>query len=123
MTSPNAAAESRPRRRVRIAHAVLNRVRRQRDWFANAYAAASSAQARFNAAAAALRAAGSERVTRGDPAVARRLEALSSEAAELVEQLHQQQEQHANRVLRTDQQRQDRNERRHREHGDTVDAA
>lgn len=105
----------RPRRRVRIAHALLRRVQAQRDWFATAYAAAGTAQARFNAAAAALRSAASERIHRDNPAVATRLDEITTQITALLDELHQQQEHDANRVLRTDERRQERNERRHRE--------
>ena len=117
------APEQRPRRRVRIAHALLRRVQQQRDWFASAYATASSPQQGFNVLATALRAAIGERRTREDPHLLARLNALNSDLAQLLDELLEQQEQHANRVLRSDQNRQNRNERRNREHCDEQPAA
>lgn len=113
-TSPD-----RSRRRVRIADAALARVQAQRDWFAAAYAAARTAQARFNIAADALRAAASERSCREDPAVGERLDEITTQVTALLDELHQQQEHRASRVLRTDERRQRRNEERRRsEHCD-----
>lgn len=84
----------------------------QRDWFASAYATAGTAQARFNTAADGLRSAASERIHRDTPAVATRLDEITSQITDLLDELHQQQENAANQVLRTDERRQDRNERR-----------
>lgn len=120
---PSHTGPDRPRRRVRIAHAVLNRVQAQRDWFATAYATAGTAQARFNTAAAALRAAAAERTHRDNPAVAARLDEITSQITDLLDELHQQQEQHAHRALRTDQRRQDRNERRRGDQSNEQPAA
>lgn len=115
----SAPSTQRPRRRVRIAHAALNRVRAQRESFATAYAPARTAQDRFNTAATALRAAAAERTQRDNPATAKRLDEITNQITALVDELHDQQERHAQRVLCTDERRQARNERRgRREHCD-----
>lgn len=112
MSSPT--SPDRSRRRVRMADAALARVTAQRDWFAAAYASARTAQARFNIAADALRAAASERSCHDEPAVSERLDEITTQVTTLLDELHQQQEQRANRVLRTDERRQIRNEERRR---------
>lgn len=109
--------EARPRRRVRVAHAILRRVQNQRDAFAAAYGQATTAQARFNAAATALRAAASERNQRGDRATARRLDELTDQITALLDELHEAQERRADRVLRADARRIARNERTLDDHG------
>lgn len=119
----SADPDARPRRRVRIANALLRRVQTQRDWFASAYATATSPQQGFNVITSALRAAIGERRTRDDPHLLARLNALNGELAQLLDELHEQQEQHAHRVLRSDQNRQNRNERRRRDRDDEQPAA
>lgn len=109
----------KPRRRVRTANAALSRVQLQRHRLASTYAAASSAQERFNAAATALRAAAAERLHRDSPAAARRVEALTSQIMQLVSELHTQQERSAQRVLRAEDRRHARNERNRDEHART----
>lgn len=116
--------EGRPRRRVRRAHAALQRVQTQQSAHATAYAAATTTQARFHATAFALRAVTAEPLHRHEPDVLRRLEAMTAEMNALLDELHQQQEDHANQVLANDEQRQHRSERRSREHrADEPDAA
>lgn len=119
----NATADPQPRRRVRIANALLHRVQHQQDWFASTYAAANTPQQQFNVLTTALRVALGERRTRGDPQLLARLNTLNSELALLLDELHEQQQQHAHRVLRTDEQRQHRNERRRRDRDDEQPAA
>ncbi len=120
---PQRSGPERPRRRVRRAHAALERVRTQQSAHATAYAAATSTQARFHATAFALRSATAEPLHRTDPVLLRRLEALTADMNQLLDELHQQQEDHANRVLTNDEQRQHRKERRRRDRADESDAA
>lgn len=98
----------KPRRRVRMARAVLARVELQRARLASSYAAARSEQQKFNAAASALRAAIAERLHRDNPALDRRLAAVTSQIMQLTAELLTQQERSAQRVLRRDEMRQER---------------
>lgn len=105
----NPTTSERPRRRVRIAYAALARVQAQRDRFTATYAIGRTAQARFNTAADALRAAAAERLYRDDPVVTSWLDEITTQITTLVDELHEQQEQHARHVLRADQLRHERN--------------
>ncbi len=109
----------KPRRRVRMARAALARVELHRHRLASSYAAAASEQARFNAAAAALRSAAAERLHRDNPAINRRMAALTSQIMQLVVELHTQQERSAHRVLRHDEMRQTREEDSHSDYART----
>lgn len=105
------------RRRVRAARSRLARVESQRERFATTYAIAHTPAERFNAVAAALRAASAEK-HQPDPTEAnRRLDALTEQAKQLLDELHETQQQHATTTVRADERRIARNERRRHDHG------
>lgn len=111
------------RRRVRAARSRLARVESQRERFATTYAIAQTPAERFNAVAAALRAAAAEK-HQPDPTEAnRRLDALTMQAKQLLDELHETQQQHATNTVRADERRIARNERRRHDRGTNPERA
>lgn len=113
MTTPVPGPRVKQRRRVTVALATLRRVRSQRERFATEYGQATTAQARFAAACAALRAAAADGAHQPDPVeVARRLDRLTHAVTSVLTELHEAQQDKAEKTLRADQRRIERSERR-----------
>ncbi|HEX6359530.1 hypothetical protein [Actinophytocola sp.] len=104
---------AKPRRRVRVAHQTLDRVRGERETFDTEYGKARTAQERFAATSTVLRAAAAEGRHQPDPEdVARRLDRITDAMKELLAELHQAQQAKAEQTIRADERRIARNERR-----------
>lgn len=114
MTTPVPVLEPPKQRRcVRVALAILRRVRAQRERFASDYGKAATAQERFAATSTALRAAAAEGPHQPDPeAVTRRLDRITDAMTSLLAELHEAQQDKAEKTIRADQRRIQRNERR-----------
>src|SRR5699024_5812987 len=108
-TSP----ESRERRRVRRARALLARIGEQRDRLATSYGHATTPRQRFAAAADALRHAAAATSHQPHPAeLDHHLRRVTADMLALVDELHTHHEQLAQTTLRADARRLTTNERR-----------